>query len=109
MTSHPAATLSAKEFSAVFPFHIAFQSGLEITQAGPILLRVCPELSAGQNLLDFFRVERPGGFETFEHFRGAENLLYVLAHKTRPLRLRGQMVHLSSCDWMVFLLSLIHI
>ncbi len=85
-------SLSPEQFRQAFPFHLVFDRGMALIQAGPVLSRICPELSAGVLLLEHFQIERPVFAQNFDALLEAPNKLFILAHRSRSLKLRGQMM-----------------
>lgn len=89
----PALNLSPLQFAAAFPFHLVLDAQLRVVQSGAVLSRLCAGLSAGTVLGEHFTVQRPALQRMdFGAIRQHAKSLFVLQHRTRPLRLRGEFV-----------------
>ena len=85
--------LSPQQFAAAFPFHVAFDEQLRVLQTGAVLRRLCPDLIEGARLDEHFMVQRPVLKRLdYNAIHLHEKSLFVLRHRARPLRLRGQFV-----------------
>ena len=88
-----ALNLSPQEFAAAFPFHMVLDEQLRVLQTGVVLGRLCPRLTEGVTLGDHFSVQRPVLQSIdFDALLRHPNSLFVLHHRERPLRLRGEIV-----------------
>ena len=56
---HAAYGLRAEALQTVFPFHFAFDPELRISQFGPTLHKLLPDLAIGARLSDYFRIVTP--------------------------------------------------
>ena len=59
MTALPPLTLPPGSFATAFPFHLAFDRALVITQVGASLRRLGPELRTGARLAEILTLEQP--------------------------------------------------
>ena len=103
--SHVGLSLSADAFCRVFPFHIAFDRDLRITQTGPSLLRLCPRALPGTALAALFSIERPTDGGSFEDIAQNSGQVFVLSDAEGRFRLRGQMLLLPEVQNIAFLCS----
>jgi class 3 adenylate cyclase len=88
---------------SVFPFHIALDREMRITQSGPKLSRLRPSLKAGDAFGDHFRVRRPPAAASgFAAIASQLDALYILEVVDSPAELRGQMVRADD-DTLLFI------
>ena len=87
----PHLVLSPEQLSAAFPFHVAFDGDFRIVQAGPVLHRLCPDLTCGSPLEQFFEVKRPR-LSSLEAISAHTESLFILEHLNSRMLLRGQML-----------------
>ncbi|WP_414662503.1 ATP-binding protein [Horticoccus sp. 23ND18S-11] len=96
-----AITLSAAEFDAVFPFHVAMGGDGRITRTGRSLAKVAPAARPGVAFDAVFAPQRPDDpFET-TRLRAADERLYTIRAIAGGVIFRGQMQVLG--DGVVFL------
>jgi len=97
MNSLPSGTftgrgLPAQVLAAAFPFHILFNTRLEIEQTGDALLRACADLTVGSRLDIVFECEYPAPLRSFEALLQSNSQeLYVLRHRASGIAFSGQM------------------
>ncbi len=103
MTALPPLTLPPGSFATAFPFHLAFDRALVITQVGASLRRLGPELRTGARLAEILTLEQPRIPLEFSTIAASQHLLFVLASHDSRFRLRGQVAPLTDPDQMVFL------
>jgi two-component system sensor histidine kinase/response regulator len=96
MTSNTARHLapSAEQFAQLFPFHIAFDDDLCITQFGAAMARISPNLRVGDNLRDILVLDRPHGVLDSAFIQTQLQQLFV-CRRLDGLRLRGQMIRIA--------------
>ena len=97
--------LSPQLFTAIFPFHLAFDRRMEIVQIGRILERICPESCTGNRLDETFRAKRPNVPLEFEEIQKFPRSVFLLESTQDALQLKGQMVYLEEQEVMLFLCS----
>lgn len=123
--------ISPASFCRAFPFHLMFDSELNITMSGNSVRRVIPTFLNNQSrMTDIFELVRPQMDFTFDAFLAHINTVFVLKTLERiplspnrqsfygdymrlcglssdlmSLRLKGQMVHIPESDSMLFLCS----
>ncbi|KAK2170347.1 hypothetical protein LSH36_3g16010 [Paralvinella palmiformis] len=121
--------ISVKTFCRIFPFHIMFDRDLLITQTGAAISRVMPSANdTNTKIVDLLRIVRPQmGLFTVDNILAHLNTVYVLCTKSGVLgcgqdplhdasssvdpeerfhlRLKGQMVHVSENDCILYLCS----
>jgi PAS domain S-box-containing protein len=95
--------LSPQHLAEVFPFHVAVDRQLCILQYGRGLSRLCPELTQGRALGDFFRVARPRVALEFEAMLAQRRSPFVLEALGGQWRMRGQVLSLPEQQALVFL------
>lgn len=98
-------SLSPDVFVGVFPFHIAFDRNLRITQTGPSLLRLCPDALPGADLTTLFCIERPADLKSFDDIAKNSAQVFVLSGGEGRYRLRGQMLAVPEQETIAFLCS----
>ena len=123
--------ISPASFCRAFPFHLMFDSELNITMSGNSVRRVIPSLFNNKSrMTDIFELVRPQVDFTFDAFMAHINTVFVLKTlESIPLspnrqsfygdymklcglccdlmflRLKGQMVHVPEAESMLFLCS----
>jgi signal transduction histidine kinase/CheY-like chemotaxis protein/HPt (histidine-containing phosphotransfer) domain-containing protein len=94
VTTSAPVTVSAAQFAALFPFHIAFDSALRVTKLGASHARLQPALQVNDHLPSLLTLERPIG--PFDHATITRHIdTLFIARRHDGLRLRGQMVELD--------------
>lgn len=96
-------TLTAEEFAAVFPFHVAFDRELRVAQFGSKFTRVCPMAKPGGLLSDSLRLKRPELPFTWESIASHPGALFLLEGLESGIALRGQMLPLADGSTLMFL------
>lgn len=96
--------LSAQHLKAIFPFHIAFDTEMQITHHGGKLTRLCPALKTGDRFSEHFQIRRPLGMSDFESICRQLSALYIVQLRSSPAELKGQMVRLEP-NLLLFLCS----
>ncbi len=91
--------------ASLFPFHIVFDRQLLVTQIGPSMRKIFPEMLHGTAFDSQFELQRPLIQITFESIAAATNSLFLLCTKQRQIRFRGQMVRMPEEDQIAFLCS----
>ena len=105
MVTPPNLGLSPAQLSAAFPFHLAFDRTLTLSQLGGSLSLLCPGMAEGSPLLEYFKIDRPALVADFESIFKHEHQLFVLQALNLEVKLRGQMMHVPKADIMLFLCS----
>ena len=95
--------LSPDQFANAFPFHIAFDSSLTLSQVGSSLLLLCPDIAEGSSFDDYFIIERPTFVGDYESIIKHEHQLYVLRIKSIDVKLRGQIMYSADTGIVLFL------
>lgn len=99
----PHFNLPAELFADVFPFHLVFNQDTELVQSGTVLQRIYPELSMGNQLGKYFRVNRPSIQVDFNAIRAQSHCLFLLESLHNAMKLKGQMMYVEQSEVMVFL------
>lgn len=97
-------TLSAKHLRALFPFHIAFDTEMQITHYGEKLTRLCPTIKIGDRISEHFQIRRPSGMINFESICRQLGAMYIVQLRSSSAELKGQMVGLEA-NLLLFLCS----
>ena len=105
MVTPPNLGLSPAQLSAAFPFHLAFDRTLTLSQLGGSLSLLCPGMAEGSPLLEYFKIDRPTLAADFESIFKHEHQLFVLQALNLEVKLRGQMMYVPKADIMLFLCS----
>jgi class 3 adenylate cyclase len=87
--------LSAEVLETLFPFHIALDRELAITEHGSKLARLCPQLKIGDALAQHLILRRPLNLERFDQICSQLGALYILEVRDSPAQLRGQMLRIA--------------
>lgn len=102
---HGAYGLRAEALQAVFPFHFAFDPELRISQFGPTLHKLLPDLAIGARLGDYFRIVTPNVPIDFDAIHQQSFTVFFLESLDQRFKLKGQMLltPVDSGDLMLFL------
>jgi two-component system, sensor histidine kinase and response regulator len=95
--------LTPEQFAAVFPFHLAVDRNLTLVQTGQTLRRLCPDAVPGASFDQVFRVVRPEWEVSYNWLAESQRELFLLAHLTSGLQLRGQFLLLPREQTLLFL------
>ena len=99
----PQMGLAPLQFAEAFPFHLAFDRHFAIRQFGRSLSRLCPNLTEGSFLFDYFNLERPALGHDFDTLIAYQNQLFVFDVIHQNVKLRGQIIHQANTGTMLFL------
>lgn len=102
-TAMQGVSLNPERFRTAFPFHLAFDSNLTVTQVGATLLKICPDLHAGSRLVGRLEIVRPAGPFSTEHIRQRLHGFFLLKHQETKLQLRGGFSWHAEDDTWLFL------
>ena len=91
-------SLPPEQFAAAFPFHLALDRTLTLTQAGATLQRVCPDVRIGTNFATLFRNIRPEGPISLQWILENRKLFFLIEHRETRLQLRGEFVTVPDPD-----------
>jgi PAS domain S-box-containing protein len=97
--------IPVEEFLRAFPFFLAWNDQNIITEAGPSLRKMCPEIQPGMRLQDAFVLKRPTGYLTFAFAGVNKNELFLLETCASKRILRGSVMSLPHQNRMVMLAS----
>ncbi|BBM86916.1 SpoIIE family protein phosphatase [Candidatus Uabimicrobium amorphum] len=95
--------LSPQDLHRVFPFHIAFDQQLQITQLGPHVTKLCPNVQLEDLLTNHFVVKRPCIPLTFTSLIDKLQTPYVLKSLDNHCELKGEMLYLKEQEAVIFL------
>ena len=98
---HPGFT--AAQVDLTFPFHLLLGQDLRIGHLGPSLVRICPDLAEGNQLIHHFELLRPEVQPTFEGLCSAVNYVTLWQHRASGLRLRGQTLLTEDMESLILL------
>ena len=97
-----ALSLTPDQVERVFPFHLAMDQGGRLTQVGPGLRKLLPELAVGDAFDERFAVTRPRlRASGVAAMRARTDTLFILEARTGAIKLRGQMLEVG--DELLFL------
>ena len=85
----------SKEFLRAFPFYFAWDESDCIVEAGPSLVKVCPQAAPGVRLQDLFVTLRPDGEFSDALARSMPDHLFLLMCRQSQCMLRGQVIILN--------------
>ena len=86
-----------------FPFLFAWGADMRISQVGPSLARVAPDVAVGAQLDQLFELERPQGALASDWLGRHRSMLLLLRHHSTGMLMRGQVMHLEESSMDVFL------
>ncbi|HEX9164280.1 MAG TPA: SpoIIE family protein phosphatase [Gemmatimonadales bacterium] len=95
--------LGPSQTETLFPFHLIWDDDLRITQVGPSLQRLFPDLLAGAHLLEHFRIDRPHGISDAASLRAHPHRVFILEHTQSKVVLRGEVVPVGPPPGLAFL------
>ncbi len=87
---------------AAAPFHIVFDRALRVTHTGRSIVRLCPDLKAGQGLDEHLALECPAGALTSELLYENLGSLVLFRARATNATLRGELIELRSGDQLCF-------
>jgi diguanylate cyclase (GGDEF)-like protein len=87
---------------AAAPFHIVFDRALRVTHTGRSIVRLCPDLKAGQGLDEHLTLECPAGALTSELLYENLGSLVLFRARATNATLRGELIELRSGDQLCF-------
>ncbi|WP_096603359.1 response regulator [Calothrix sp. NIES-2100] len=97
-------SLSAGQFATLFPFHLVIDRQMKIVQMGEVLQRILePMTILGTSLEEHFQINRPNCPVYFEAICQQTRSLFLLQSQHKEMQLKGQMVYLEDCDYLVFI------
>lgn len=96
-------TISSAAFTALFPFHLAFDRQMRLRQVGEVLSHLYPKAKPGAALLELFVISTPADIHSFEKIAANLNLPYILTTLHSNLTLSGHMVFSEKEDTLVYL------
>jgi len=79
-------------FVAAFPFFMAWDNDLKITDFGPSLAKICPDVRVGGLLSDYFCLQRPMGDFASGLLEANRNSLFLFHHLASGQLFRAQPV-----------------
>lgn len=96
-------SFSVKLLNQIFPFHLAFNSDLQIIQVGKVLARLYPQLTPGSYFEKHFQIERPNISLKFELIKKKINSLFLLKSLANKMPLKGELLLVEEEDILFFL------
>jgi signal transduction histidine kinase/FixJ family two-component response regulator len=96
-------SFSPKLLNQVFPFHLAFNSDLQIIQVGKVLARLYPQLTLGSYFEKHFQIERPNVSLEFELIKKKINSLFLLKSLANNMPLKGELLLVEEEEVVFFL------
>jgi PAS domain S-box-containing protein len=79
-------------FVSAFPFFVAWSDDFNISDMGPSLIKICPDVSIGSPFSDYFHLERPLTVMTYESLQANRSLLFLFRHLASQRLFRGQLI-----------------
>ena len=98
-------SIDSAVLAKIFPFHVAVDRKMRISQLGASLVKMCPEVQLGSSLIDFMEMQSPGLDLDFDTIMNNQHLLFVLRTLEHGVQLRGQWVQPEQEDMLVFFCS----
>lgn len=105
LPAQPEFVLSPQQLVQLFPFHLALDSSLIITQVGQVLARIYPNSLDGQLLNQHFVLTRPKIPLTLAAIQSRSQSIFLLTSQDICLSLKGQMVFFPNDQGILFLCS----
>ena len=96
-------TISPEFFDSAFPFHLAFDRDLLISQMGTVLRRIYPQMECGRPLTEYFLIRDPAPARNFDEIAQQNKRLFVMVGLRNRIVLRGQMVLSQDKALLIFL------
>lgn len=97
------ASISADALNQAFPFHLAFDAQMQITQIGEALQRICPMLSLGDSIEQNFRLRQPDIVLAFQALCEHSDAVLLLESLHNQLQFSGQAIYSPQQNWIYFL------
>lgn len=79
-------------FVSAFPFFVAWNDAAVITDSGPSLRKLCPDVVAGIPFTSSFKLERPSGAPFADLLRNYTGFLFLFRHLASGQLFRGQLM-----------------
>ncbi|MBW4476318.1 MAG: histidine kinase [Tolypothrix brevis GSE-NOS-MK-07-07A] len=99
----PHLSLSPELFTKAFPFHFVFNRSGEIIQAGDVLERISPESLVGNQIEQYFQINRPKLTFDFDAIKKQLRSLFILEFLHNGMYLKGQMMYQEEQQVIFFL------
>ncbi|MGD9418913.1 MAG: ATP-binding protein [Verrucomicrobiota bacterium JB025] len=77
---------------SAFPFFIAWDDQLRVTDTGPSLTKICPDAEPGRALPELFALERPTGESFARILRDHQHSLFLFRHLPSGQLFRAQLI-----------------
>ena len=88
-------------YRKAFPFFLAWDRDLRVTEFGPSLAKICPGVAVGDLLSDIFTVLRPAGALSVQYFEASSGVLMLFQTVLKRVQLRGEVIPFESpTGWM---------
>jgi PAS domain S-box-containing protein len=98
-------SIPVEEFLRAFPFFLAWDDQYFITEIGPSLQKMCPEIRLGMSLQDAFVLKRPTGDLSSALAGANKSELFLFEACASKRILRGSVMHLPHQNRMIMLAS----
>jgi len=95
--------IDADKLKTIFPFHIAFNSKMELLQFGDSMEKVCPEIQQAEYWEDCFQIHRPKLITDTASLQRFQNNLFVVKCIHHQLEFKGSILFLEESDTYLFL------
>jgi PAS domain S-box-containing protein len=104
-SDEPGIGLPPSQLNRAFPFHLAIGKDFTLVQAGPSLLRVCPDLELGVDIRERFSLVSPEINMDFAALSAQTDHVTLWEHNQSKLRFRGQLLSIDAVSAIVCLWS----
>ncbi len=94
-----------RAFLSAFPFYFAWDETDVLVEAGPSLVKLCPQAEVGARVNDIFEAKRPCGAFSTELARNHAGQLFLVEDRRNKRVLRGSVMFLDELKLCVMLAS----
>ncbi len=85
-------TLEHEQFVECFPFHLCWDGNFAISDFGPSLAKICPDVRVAAPFQEFFELQRPMATMCAESLKSNRNSLFLFRHLFSQRLFRGQLI-----------------
>ena len=95
--------INSDELKTIFPFHVIFNSDMELLQFGNSMGKICPEIQQAEYWGDCFQILRPRLITDIKSLQRFQNNLFVVKCAHQQLEFKGSISFLEESDTYLFL------
>ncbi len=97
--------LKAKYLKEIFPFHFVLNEEMTIIDSGNLLAKILPKVHVGDLFSQHFQIVHPSQEAQFKKICRRSDVIYLVKSLESAVQLKGQMIHISDLNLILFLCS----